>query len=214
MSLSQALEYEEVLPPLTAVEISGSTTGMTAESYSRFSEKLSWAGGVPVLVTSGIRNGRGLDTCRYSVDPDVPVKIAETVEKYRMNAWRYLSCSRPGYSPILTCDLSSESSVTLTFGDGEDETVCIISSEAMDCWGLWERASELISLVRSCIVPERLIGNEPGTDHPLYRAGSATEDGKINSTLKDKPDSWECPFCHTAVTTGRFCPECGTKKPE
>ena len=28
------------------------------------------------------------------------------------------------------------------------------------------------------------------------------------------PDSWTCPKCGAAGNTGRFCPECGGKKPE
>ena len=214
MSLSQALEYEEVLPPLKAVEFSGSSTGMTVDSYSCFSEKISWSEGDPVLVTSGIKNGKGLDTCRYSVDSDVPGRIAEMAEKYKMNAWRFLSSSRPGYAPVQVCDFSSRSSITLTFGFGEGEKICTVSSTAIDCWGLGERASELISLIRSCIDPARLIGTSPGRDHPQYRAGKTGEGEDSCLPQEDEGNTWECPHCHTIVTTGRFCPECGSRKPE
>ena len=32
-------------------------------------------------------------------------------------------------------------------------------------------------------------------------------------TKKPESNEWVCPNCHTKAT-GKFCPECGTKKPE
>ena len=42
--------------------------------------------------------------------------------------------------------------------------------------------------------------------------GNNAQAGAVAAT-EAKADTWECPQCHNTVS-GKFCPECGTKRPE
>ena len=41
----------------------------------------------------------------------------------------------------------------------------------------------------------------------------APSQGAVTAPVNDSQNTWECPNCH-AVANGKFCAECGTKKPE
>lgn len=44
---------------------------------------------------------------------------------------------------------------------------------------------------------------------------TSIEAGKGIMTKEEQtPQGWECPTCHTKNVTSKFCPECGTKKPD
>lgn len=49
----------------------------------------------------------------------------------------------------------------------------------------------------------------------LYALGQQNNQGQTaeNNQAARNKDSWSCPKCH-AVASGKFCPECGTAKPE
>ena len=55
-------------------------------------------------------------------------------------------------------------------------------------------------------VPQQPV-QQSSTAQPVQSQNTVVEDAKTNSS------EWECPNCHT-MTAGKFCPECGTKKPE
>ena len=232
---AQQPKLEDLIPethgPVVKIYSSHSSSGMSVGSETSGSETVTWQPDGTLLIES-VDRGNGVEIREKNIGG------AEAARKLR----EYIAASRVAEmaqvktipSPYTMTDYSSSSHIKFTF---DDSSVGGGKSErSLDCGSLWELQRRTISniceLIRDCVNTGKCVGHTMSTyDQRVPSSGfmgmrmnfgmgmgnapapASTSPGPSpTSALPDSPDKWTC-SCG-AENLGKFCAECGSRKPE
>lgn len=229
-------KLEDLIPethgPVVKIYSSFSSSGMSIGSDTSERETVTWQPDGTLLIES-VDRGNGVEIHEKNIGG------AEAARKLR----EYVAASRVAEmaqietipSPFQMTDYSSSSYIEFTFDDssiGGNQRV----ERSLDCGSFWELQRQTISkireLIRDCVNTGKCIEHTKSTYdrrapsfgfmgmgmNPGMGMGNGSAPAPASpapspkTTLPDSPDKWTC-SCG-AENLGKFCSECGAKKPE
>ncbi len=215
--LTLAEARSELLPAgwLIEVRLSSSGSGMMMGSLHNREETLRWGGdGSVSLRIVDSRPYHSDKTSEYAVRPSEAEAVRELVLRENLAAWERLR-ELPPEPWGIPYDYSYSSSLQLQYeNDGGDPAGTYSISPALaKRHGGGETLTELRELLDRCRNRGTLLSETetPGAYSASYRTmtGLAGTDGGSEDGRR-----WTCPSCGAVVGDHRFCPECGTPRPE
>ena len=234
-TLVEVRKKEEQHGPLIEVEWSGSSSGMMMGSISKYSMRLFRENDEVRLVDMDMKTYGPVITRTYAVDDGILDKFERIIEKDNLAAWGHIKVDQD--KRMIVYDYSSSSFLNLVFddrgsGDGFLTSVSI-DGEAVSQQGGDEVWHAVVSLLKECIDPDQILfeSTEPnpytggivpgsgfpgfGTIDPAARNGNngTTAEGDGTSVIAED-GSWTCGTCGATGNTGKFCPECGSRRPQ
>ncbi len=189
--------------PLVKLETSSWSIGMMYGSRTEDSQTLTCRPGSPAtLVVSHRQELNGGTAVTYRVDEATAEAVRALVERENMAAWGALR-ERPIPPELRPTDVSGGSSLSLTF-DGPNKYVSI-SRAAVWQQGGGPVLEELNALLLGCQTPENVVSTEQ------LPAGQAQ--GMLGLMSMMQSDQWLCSACGTMQNGGKYCRNCGAKRP-
>ncbi len=145
-------------------------------------------------------------TC-YKATTDILGQVSELAQRENMSAWGELRYVQE----FVVFDHSSSAGMTLYYDDtpvgGQINTSVNIDLKAVRQQGAGDVEDEYRRILDEGIASAEFIGRGQN-DNPLVMAAGAP--------LPDEAPAlgcWKCPCCGYALNEGRFCRECGSKRP-
>ncbi len=239
-TLREVRKKEERHGPLTELEWSGSSSGMMMGSISKFSMRLFRENDEARLIDMDMKTYGPVITRTYAVDDGIFDKLERIIEKENLAAWGHLKVDQD--KRMIVYDHSSSSFLNLVFddrGSGDEFLTSVsINGEAVSQQGGNEVWQAVTSLLKGCADPDKLLfeSTEPnpyiggivpgsgfsgfgfpgsGTADPSAGNGNTGTPAEGKSTFRIAEDgSWTCGTCGAAGNTGKFCAECGSRRPQ
>ena len=224
-TLTEVREKKEDHGPLISVTMSSSSSGTMMGSYAKSSLELSRGDGEGRLVHMDMRVYEPVITSTYSAGDEVFEKMQALADRENLAAWSFLR--EDPEKKMVVYDYSSSAGITLVFDDtsvgGSPRETRSINYEAVSQQGGTEVWKEISDLLYGCIDPEKLLKTEQepnpyrnpigsfGPAVPSVSSGTVT----VPFTYSVREDgTWTCPACGYSENKGRFCAECGSRRPE
>ncbi|MBQ6654407.1 MAG: hypothetical protein IJM79_02660 [Erysipelotrichaceae bacterium] len=224
-TLKQIRSLREEHGPLIAVHWSTSSSGMMAGSYARSSLKLYRDNGEARLLHKDMKVYEPEYICLYVADEELFDELQRLSERENLPVWGLLKADPAQVLQVY--DYSSSSSIELTYDDGQiggDKPFTVFlnweavrQQNATDVWG------EIVEIMRRGIDPQRLLDSRK-EKNPYRNPFASLFNGKRDGDAEDKKTaaksvcqkdgSWQCPECGAEGNTGKFCAECGSRRPE
>ena len=207
-TLAQVRRMKQENGVLQAVQWVSRMSGMAMNSYEKTVLFMDLRQECPVL-TEEETKGMNRRTVRvWQSDSGTARKLRDLVQSENLASWSLLEEEQLPDNMILR-DMSSESYITLRFsdtGNGSSETAYTVNVHAAGRQGGWPVLEKLKAWMTACRIPENLIREElPEPEEiPAY--------AQIPRVRKE--GTWICPECRADGNTGKFCTECGCRKPE
>lgn len=209
ISLEEARKIQIPHGPLRRVEWSYDRRGMAVNDCEKTQFILTMGDGGDTLLWRKTKGSmqRTVTEREYRVGGETADAVLSLVERENLIGWSKMKVDpdRIMFAP----DMSWSSSVSLTFlmpeGDGERKVT--ISPEAAEQQGGDKVISALIDLLKECVRDDALLSEKTETADP------APSPFLIPMGLSPQSGPWVCPGCGSRGNTGKFCPECGRKRP-
>ncbi len=225
-TLKEVKAINEPHGELQEIEWSSSSSGMMMGSYSSYSVRLFRENGELRLEEKSMPAYESVTVKLYSADETVFEKILGITEKENLAAWSYLQ--RDPKLTMMVYDYSSSSQLTLTYDDssvgGWSYVRKSIDTEAATQQGGSDTLKEISGLLQECCSDERLLSEETqpnpyASGTPIMGLGTFTgtpesKEGQTGSGSIEADGTWTCGACGSSGNTGKFCPECGSRRPE
>ena len=218
-TLEEVLAKEETHGPLKEAEWHYYSSGMMMGDVSRYSMKLFRENGEGRLIREEMKAFQPKTVSVYSVGDEVFERLQELTDQENLAAWSFLRVDPE--KQMIVLDLSRSETISLTFDDtsagGFSSELRTIDREAVTQQGeeaekVWNAAYQIL---QDCAQPEKLLKTETFPNPYVPSAGNGGgEEGKSGSTKTPAPGAWICPTCGYDENTGKFCSNCGSRRPE
>ena len=219
-SVKQLRKLQEDHGPLIEVLWSNYSSGMMMGSVARSSIRIYRENGEVRVMNRDMRVYEPEYTSVYEADEGLLEKLQNISDRENLPLWGLLKADPQKTLQVL--DYSSVSTITLTYddcqiGDRLPLTVCfsweaVRQQNATDVWG------EIVDILRRGIDPLRLLESRK-EKNPYRNPFTSLFNGQRGSDAADKKavakdGGWQCPECGAEGNTGKFCAECGSRRPE
>ena len=224
-TLKEVREKEEEHGPLISVTMSSSSSGMMMGSYAKSSLELTRGDGEGRLVHMDMKVYEPVVTSVYSAEDEVFEKMQAIADRENLAAWSFLR--EDPDKKMMVYDYSSSAGITLVFDDtsvgGSPVETRSIDYGAVSQQGGDEVWNEISDLLYGCIDPEKLLKTEQEPNpysNPFTSSGPAVppvSSGTVTTPHEysvREDGTWTCPECGYSENKGRFCAECGSRRPE
>ena len=204
--LGELRKQKEEHGELTGVVISSSSSGMMFNSNTEHSISIMLKNSRQEITVSEKKAFEAKHITVYKAKDDVLAKVRVLIDRENLAAWSTLKEK----NKMQVYDYSSNAGITLYFNDssmgGSSYVSKNIDTSAAHEHGGGEVINELSKMLYEAaeeaevIIPERIFGQ----DTNIAASGSAQ---------MPMPGEWKCPECNFEKNTGKFCINCGCKKP-
>ena len=216
-NIKQLRKLQEDHGPLIEVLWSNYSSGMMMGSVARSSIRIYRENGEVRVMNRDMRVYEPEYTSVYEADEGLLEKLQNISDRENLPLWGLLKADPQKTLQVL--DYSSVSTITLTYdacqiGDRLPLTVCF-SWEAVRQQNVTEVWEEIVGILKEGIVAERLLesSSEPNPyGNPFGPANNERPENREPVFAED--GSWTCPSCGKKGNTGKFCCECGSRKPD
>ncbi|MBQ1369472.1 MAG: hypothetical protein IIY45_15495 [Firmicutes bacterium] len=200
---------------LLSIEMSSWSSGMMMNSGTKHSIKLDWSDGKIMLTKADSTGWEGDITRLYRALESDAAAICAVAARENLASWENLREIPPAFQIM---DYSSGASIALVYELNDPERSWqkterfTINTTAARQLGGGEVIDELYAILNGCCREENLISEEktpPKNNLPGFMGINQVPE---KETIQEAEDSWKCSFCGT-MNTGKFCCECGVRKP-
>ena len=199
---------------LLCVEWSAWSSGMAINSTTKKSLKLEWGGEEGIVLTKVDATGwEGETIHRFKALPSDVEAIKTLSARENLGTWENLKEIKQ--LDFIIYDYSSGASVGLIYELNDPEQPWqktdyrSINTTAARQHGGGKVIDEILSILNGCCREENLISEEKT---PPKKPFNGMLKGFPEAGVKSPDGSWICPECGTN-NTGKYCCECGLKKP-
>jgi hypothetical protein len=204
--LGQLRQQKEEHGELTGVVFSSVSSGMMYNSNTEHSISIMLKNGWQEITVSDKNAFEAKHITVYKAKDDVLAKVRRLIDRENLAAWSMLKEK----NKMQVYDYSSNAGVTLYFNDssigGSSYVSKHIDTSAVHEHGGDEVINELSRMLYEAaakaevFIPERIFGHDT----------NISASGFAQMTM---PGEWKCPECNFEKNTGKFCINCGCKKP-
>jgi hypothetical protein len=224
-NLKECRKIKEEHGPVTAVETDSYTSGMmmgSNESCTQLVEKIPGKEG-RVLVTIKKKRGNGSEiTDSKETDSDIFTKVQEISDKENLPSWHYC-CKDPSIpvdTSMMPTDFTSSGWLNIYYDDslisGCPRIKRTIGKTACEMGG--SEVDRVISeMVNACVKASGAkveLPALPMTAFPFNMQPENLPRGLMTEPEVNSEGSWKCSCCGTSGLTGKFCENCGMKRPQ
>ena len=216
-SIEEAKQHFQ--PPygkLISVKYSGWSSGMMMNSYQNHALELTWKSEEEmILMDSSSAFGTQSSTC-YQISGSVPEEIRRYVKQEKIRALEQLELPPPDPAYLPT-DFSGGSSLTMVFDDstegGHPRKYCTINGDTLSRAGGRDILTHIRKLLEQCQKTGTVIQNMTESESSPLMGFMGMGILRNQQEIPASSTGWRCPSCGHDPCKGKFCPECGSKRP-
>lgn len=210
VTIEQLKDKENTHGELVGCSYSSSSSGMMFNSNTLYYVSVDKQQSGQIITVRSKESLRDEISSTYKAKSDVLAAVSELADRENMQAWGELEYKQD----FIVYDYSASEGVTLYYDDtpsgGYKKTPVSINAKAVRQQGRADVIDGLAAILEKGIEEAELISQQPS---PADGNGMLAN-APVTDDVQPDDDCWKCPFCGCVTNRGRFCCECGSKKPE